>query len=244
SDIKDAGYPGYTVLGKDKLPDGLQQYFVAEETLPSSAFITEGLHIDKADFIQIIQCHTLEGEGLKARIYQSDTEKQLIFVFSGTESKILQRPVRAAENWTTDFEQGLGLCSDTYKLAIEWVKQLQYHYPDYEVTCTGISLGGGLSQYAAAYLGLRAYCFNAAWLEGCQLDQIQEGDYSASIKHIAVDHEILSVVRKLLIQNQLGSVCHIPSYDPTLNDLERHLTRNTVRSLQEYVAALKNKPAA
>ncbi|HQU08558.1 MAG TPA: hypothetical protein PLV25_01200 [Opitutales bacterium] len=233
--VKDAVPPGYALLEREALPESLQEHFHYIEIVPSDSCLSEDLDDCLEYPLETIESHTLQSLGLKARIYESLEEHRLIIVFSGTEPELEKRPLRAAINWITNIRQSRGHCSLAYALALEWVQALQEAYPYHEIVCTGISLGGGLSQYVAGSLGLRAYCFNSPRLAGCQLESILAGDHSERIKHYTVELEILNLPLNFFRGKHVGSLCQIPSYNTKLNLFERHFTEHAIQSLKIHL---------
>jgi len=188
-----------------------------------------------------IPSHTLEGFGVKARLYQPEGSQRLILSFRGTESDSSNYRNRQWFNIGTDLWQGLGECSIAYEFAYCLGLALTKAFPDYKVEFTGISLGGGLAHHTAAMLRAKAICFNDPNLGECALirinDQLNSDTFHLehSITHIHIEGEILNTLMPIAPGKKLGEQCDVPPYNHDLNPLDRHHTEHLVSSLEEYL---------
>ena len=193
------------------------------------------------DYERSIPSHTLEGFGVKARVYQPEGTQRLILSFRGTESDASNYRSRQWFNIGTDLWQGLGECSMAYEFAYCLGLALTKAFPSYKVEFTGISLGGGLAHYTAAMLRAKAICFNDPNLAKCALIRIGDrlnGDtlhLEHSITHIHIEGEILNTLMPIAPGKKLGKQCDVPTHNHGLNPLDRHHTEHLVSNLEEYL---------
>lgn len=188
-----------------------------------------------------IYSHTLEGFGVKARLYQPKDSTRLILAFRGTESDSSNYIERQWFNIGTDLWQGLGECSIAYEFAYCLGLALTQAFPDYTIEFTGISLGGGLAHYSASMLHTKAVCFNDPNLGQCALTRIygqsdrDHFDLEQLIQHIHIEGEILNTLMPIAPGKKLGNQCDVPPYHDGLNPIARHHTEHLVSSLTEYL---------
>lgn len=97
----------------------------------------------------------LRGVGFHAAAYRVD-QGEILVAFEGTNMSQWQ-------DIATDLQQ-LVWVPGQYRLGVKFVEELQKSFPDATLILTGHSLGGGIAQYAAAKLGLKALTFNPAGL--------------------------------------------------------------------------------
>ena len=192
--------------------------------------------------------HSLQSKGIFARIYVHTTDPIIVLAFRGTEPSPTDRPDRFLLNWKTNIEQGLGKDDSAYRFASTLAKLAKQAYPGKEIICTGISLGGGLSQYAAITNGLTAYAFNSPKLGESFLNQIESklATYPAlaksleKIHHLHVEGDILQATMFLAPGKKVGDECSISVSDDKLDELHRHYTDNLVPSIERTLANYQN----
>ena len=141
----------------------------------------------------------LSTSGLNATLYKNDDINEVVISFRGTElqpSDILE-----------DVQLPFG--NRQQELALEWVKQMIEEYPDYSVSLTGHSLGGGLAQYVSYYTGLDAVTYNAAHvpvtIRGENRDNVVSIYNNVDILGTSLQAENNQIGRKYLINIPLSS---------------------------------------
>lgn len=134
-----------------------------------------------------------------------ENTNEIIVGFSGT---------KRALTYLVDVSQLIGV-SPTYIKAVGLVEYLRENNPQKRVVVCGHSLGGGLSQFAAApYNGdVVAYCFNSAGLFKPSLELIKNNTY-ADIIHLRLKNDWVSRLGCLI-----GKVLNI---DSSLNCCKSH----------------------
>jgi|GEM_PF-3984128 len=103
--------------------------------------------------------------GFKVSSFRNDDIRELVLSFTGTEtvSDLIDDIVQASGGLDNQYNRGL---SSTLAYLLNESKS-----QNYQVTLTGHSLGGGIAQYAAEVLGLKAFTFNPAPLNDTLLDE-------------------------------------------------------------------------
>lgn len=134
-----------------------------------------------------------------------ENTNEIIVGFSGT---------KRALTYLVDVSQLIGV-SPTYIKAVGLVEYLRENNPQKRVVVCGHSLGGGLSQFAAApYNGdVVAYCFNSSGLFKPSLELIKNNTY-ADIIHLRLKNDWVSRLGCLI-----GKVLNI---DSSLNCCKSH----------------------
>lgn len=132
------------------------------------------------------------GSSFRARIYATDEGGQ-------TSYTIAFRGSSSGEDWQNNFQQGLGMDSESYRKALDIGRVIAQG--DVPVTMTGHSLGGGLASAAAIAAGRPADTFNAAGLhddsiETAQIIARQYGQGEAQVEAYRVPGEILTFVQE------------------------------------------------
>ncbi len=273
--IQEAYAPGYHPLFYDDLPASIQLFAHATLATQGMQTISNLLFFDLDDALEEeitpsngwIESHSIHYLGIFARIYENEEGSELVLAFRGTEPDAEKNPDRFTLNWMTNTLQGLGQPSIVYEFAAKLAAQLKAAFPKHKITCTGISLGGGLAQYAAAMNQLSAYCFNSPALgeeslrqiENQELQQQGHGPYYQRIEqHITHIHvrgdilqDVLSVLEIVLSteHSKLGHQCAIPPHDGLTkkssnllkklkNKFKRHYTENLVPSFKLFLEKL------
>ena len=149
-----------------------------------------------------------------------ENTEEIIVGFSGSK-KVL--------TYLVDASQLIGV-SPTYIKAVGLVEYLRKNNPQKRVVVCGHSLGGGLSQFAAApYNGdIVAYCFNSAGLFKPSLELIKNNTY-ADIIHLRLKNDWVSRLGWLI-----GKVINI---DSSLGCWESH----SLDALMTELITSKNK---
>ncbi len=186
--------------------------------------------------------HHIEYEGVFARAFINSEESQIVVAFRGSSIDLLDEVSHCLSSWKANAQQALGYESSTYYFASELVRLIKQTYPDYTISCTGISLGGGLAHYAAITNEVEGFCFNNPLLGQNYLQKIEstfpqytdqtDEPKSPNIQHICVQDEILQTFMQLVSGKKLGHECSIPSYDSELSALDRHLTEHLVKHFE------------
>jgi hypothetical protein len=128
----------------------------------------------------------------RARVYVTGSEGQERYTvaFRGSQS---------GDDWTSNAQQGIGIDSTHYAMALEIGKKLARS--DADVTLVGHSLGGGLAAEAAIASGRSADTFNAAGLHANTIDQARAVAHSnrrgaSSVNNYRVPGEILTAIQE------------------------------------------------
>lgn len=150
---------------------------------------------DQADLDRLnIRPEMLEqpGSSFRARVYATGegANERYVVAFRGSSS---------GEDWRNNFQQGLGLDSQSYRKSLDIGRELARS--DAPVTLTGHSLGGGLASAAAVASGRPADTFNAAGLHGDSIDLARSiatsnGRAAAAVEAYNVPGEILTFVQE------------------------------------------------
>lgn len=132
------------------------------------------------------------GSSFRARVYATGegANERYVVAFRGSSS---------GEDWKNNFQQGVGLHSESYRKAIDIGRALAQS--DAPVTLTGHSLGGGLASAAAVASGNPADTFNAAGLHDDSIARAQSiarsnGRGAADVEAYSVPGEILTFVQE------------------------------------------------
>jgi hypothetical protein len=224
-DFTQSATPAYEPLATEACPDALKPYMVQnglksyskpliEETKDLlGGFFHDLDHLfDDEEIVvetypeETINLHTIEHKGVCARLYKHNENQEMVIAFRGTEDNLFDKSHRFFKNWGDNLMHSLlGEEAGAYKFANDLVKMVKAAYPDHNIICAGISMGGGLAQYAALMNDVDAYCFNGTHLHGDVEVQIHEN----KIHHIYVHGDLLQYVMTALDGQRLGEICQI-----------------------------------
>ena len=85
-----------------------------------------------------------------------------------------------------------------YKEALKYAEKIKQEYPNANIRVTGHSLGGGLAQYAAGTLGLKATTFNSAGLWSSTLEKAYQPSKNDKILNVVYGTDPVSKAGVLL----------------------------------------------
>ncbi|GAB4270300.1 MAG TPA: hypothetical protein DIU37_01665 [Opitutae bacterium] len=236
--LSESEVAGYRILSKEELPEGLQSWVKDDESQ------------------RLEDLEAWSSSGMRARVYQSLGTGDIVLSFVGTESSPLNGSRRASDWWRMIYNlmsspyQAAGGIPKIYTQAAEWTELLQKHFPANNIILTGLSLGGGLAQFAGLFNEVPVYAFNSVGL-GCGTKRILREHYETQelldtaalnlITHINVEGESLSdgwVLTYIVKRDQLGKIYKIPCYSDQLSGLQRHRGVAAIKSLESIIPML------
>ena len=138
-----------------------------------------------------------KNSGFKASIYQKGNE--YVLAFAGT-------TFSSGADWKNNLQQGLGLESTQYDLALLWGLIMQIKHGTENVTFVGHSLGGGLASAASRATGCYAITFNAA-----ALSSTYNKGKDSKIDAYIVKGEELDLFQKGIFQHAEGTRHYLDS---------------------------------
>ncbi|BCG64299.1 MAG: hypothetical protein methR_P2072 [Methyloprofundus sp.] len=114
---------------------------------------------------QLIQQESKDS-GMQAGLFNNNETGELVLAFRGTES--CEFPCSFAEtkesvlDLAADALLSFGESGPQFRHAFNFAQQVLDNYPEYKITVTGHSLGGGLAQAVGAVFQLKTFAFNSA----------------------------------------------------------------------------------
>jgi hypothetical protein len=222
--VEDAQVSGWSLIRLEELCEFLSDYWINQECWMDDDICVE--------------THTLEGLGVRARIYEKKNAKELVVVFTGSEMDF-DRFDRVVMNWMSNVLLSLGKPSYAYGLASKWIAALIARFPNHKIVFTGQSFGAGIAQYLGSLYKLPAVCFNSPGIRGKSLETIRKkwnsDDFDKAtkgIQHIHVSGEILNLPIQILPGRLLGKICEVEAHDIALSPLDRHKSEHVLRSIE------------
>ncbi|GAB4270306.1 MAG: hypothetical protein Tsb0018_02470 [Opitutales bacterium] len=229
----DSEVSGYKILTKEELPEELQKWMKDEKSQ---------LLEDMKDW---------SSSGMRARIYQNIETGDVVLAFAGTELRPLSGSMRSSDWWRMTYNlmssswQAGGGTPKIYSQAAEWTELLQKHFGNDKIIVTGVSMGGGLAQYAGLLHEVPVYAFNSVGLGGGTKSTLREHystqdllDFAALdlVTHVNVEGESLSegwLLTYTIERDQLGKIYTVPCYSNKLYGPQRHDISVVVKSLEK-----------
>ena len=173
---------------------------------------------------------------------------------------------RSAQNWKSDFAQGLGIRDGAFRDAKDitrmFVQEYSQRNPPIEIRLVGHSMGGALAQYAGISMnnGMKVTCVNSAGLHPMTLEKLgAERINKSNITHFNNSNDRLShiVEAKLsplagvqvgtcyVVPNESSSRTHAPdNIETKLESVVRRIERDAVGEPPEAAkAAAAPEPA-
>jgi hypothetical protein len=156
---------------------------------------------------------------------------------------------RSAQNWKSDFAQGLGIRDGAFRDAKEITRMFVEEYsrrdPPIEIRLVGHSMGGALAQYAGISMnnGMKVTCVNSAGLHPMTLEKLgAERINNSSITHFNNSNDWLSHRLEAKL-SPLGGVqvgtCYVVPNESSIK--QSHAPDNIERELSSTVMRIENE---
>lgn len=156
---------------------------------------------------------------------------------------------RSAQNWKSDFAQGLGIRDGAFRDAKEITRMFVEEYsrrdPPIEIRLVGHSMGGALAQYAGISMnnGMRVTCVNSAGLHPMTLEKLgAERINNSNITHFNNSNDWLSHKLEAKL-SPLGGVqvgtCYVVPNESSIK--QSHAPDNIERELNSTVMRIENE---
>jgi hypothetical protein len=145
-------------------------------------------------------------------------------------------PAKLAVAQAANFE----LAKARFQAALDYVKQLKNEYPGRVITITGHSLGGGIAEYVAANLGLKAVVFDPAPIK-LMLDSLGQGnlaDYGRIESFRNLDDPLTAIGGFAQIGPPATTVAATDSYDMLSNVLAIDIVAGINHSMSTLATTL------
>ncbi len=171
--------------------------------------------------------------GLYAKAYINHNKREFVIAYRGTE-------LNSIEDIGTDLHAILGRNSipeqywDGVVLAFNTMIDFHNQNVDYKIVLVGHSLGGGITQFSAGALGLKAYAFNA----------LPMNDYMYGLMFAIKDYIKTSVP---MLYNPQSNINHLISkgnmfYD-TVSSLKGKIYGSQIKYIKIYVGLKHGLPS-